>query len=336
MKYIKLVVSLLLLTLLFAGCAPSENTSTDATSSSIDEVASTTNGTASTINPDLIGTWSLQNLSSGIVTISFEENGRGLSYIDVPGYMTETSRSYEYRQNGNSIEFKYDEVGTWDPDVSTIELLTSTDLHLRHPDTGVGEYKRVGSTTTPPATIPTSSGTCTNTCSYADDGVCDDGGLSSSYSVCTLGTDCNDCGSRGVCTDTCSYANDGVCDDGGLNSSYSVCTLGTDCGDCGTRDEAVDTTATTGCNNTGKVTFYLTAATATERVSVYVDGSYSGSMTQYVGTGPDSCTLPDSQSHFTLTLGIGSHSYIANDVGNITWSSNFDITDCGCLLYNLR
>ena len=38
---------------------------------------------------------------------------------------------------------------------------------------------------------------CSNTCSYAHDGECDDGGSGSEYSICALGTDCSDCGSRG-------------------------------------------------------------------------------------------------------------------------------------------
>lgn len=37
---------------------------------------------------------------------------------------------------------------------------------------------------------------CTNTCRYADDGDCDDGGPGSDYSFCELGTDCADCGPR--------------------------------------------------------------------------------------------------------------------------------------------
>lgn len=41
-----------------------------------------------------------------------------------------------------------------------------------------------------------SSGRCTNTCEYADDGDCDDGGSGSDYSLCELGTDCADCGPR--------------------------------------------------------------------------------------------------------------------------------------------
>lgn len=88
---------------------------------------------------------------------------------------------------------------------------------------------------------------CSNTCATANDGECDDGGPGSLYSVCTLGTDCNDCGPRGgqapppqqqagtLCTNTCSTANDSECDDGGPGSLYSICALGSDCNDCGPR-----------------------------------------------------------------------------------------------------
>ncbi|XP_070544129.1 uncharacterized protein [Ptychodera flava] len=38
-----------------------------------------------------------------------------------------------------------------------------------------------------------------------------------------------------VCTDTCEYAVDKVCDDGGVDSEFSVCDFGSDCTDCGLR-----------------------------------------------------------------------------------------------------
>lgn len=38
------------------------------------------------------------------------------------------------------------------------------------------------------------------------------------------------------CSNTCQYAHDGECDDGGPGSSYSLCDCGTDCADCGTRE----------------------------------------------------------------------------------------------------
>lgn len=40
-----------------------------------------------------------------------------------------------------------------------------------------------------------------------------------------------------VCTNTCRFADDGDCDDGGPNSDFDLCDYGTDCGDCGARVE---------------------------------------------------------------------------------------------------
>jgi len=40
----------------------------------------------------------------------------------------------------------------------------------------------------------TSADVCTNTCKYAFNRVCDDGGPGGSFSLCPLGTDCSDCG----------------------------------------------------------------------------------------------------------------------------------------------
>ena len=39
------------------------------------------------------------------------------------------------------------------------------------------------------------------------------------------------CSGTIVCSNTCRYARDGDCDDGGANAHYSVCGLGTDCAD---------------------------------------------------------------------------------------------------------
>lgn len=39
---------------------------------------------------------------------------------------------------------------------------------------------------------------CDNSCEYAGDGQCDDGGLGSAHPFCQLGTDCDDCGVRTV------------------------------------------------------------------------------------------------------------------------------------------
>jgi len=45
--------------------------------------------------------------------------------------------------------------------------------------------------------------------------------------------DCTGADLTSLCDDTCTYANDGDCDDGSPGSLTSLCALGTDCGDCG-------------------------------------------------------------------------------------------------------
>lgn len=52
-----------------------------------------------------------------------------------------------------------------------------------------------GSSSGGPSGEPPASG-CENTCTFADDGECDDGGLGMITDFCVLGTDCNDCGPR--------------------------------------------------------------------------------------------------------------------------------------------
>ena len=42
-------------------------------------------------------------------------------------------------------------------------------------------------------------------------------------------------GGSQLCNNTCRYAHDGACDDGGTGSQTSLCTLGSDCADCGPR-----------------------------------------------------------------------------------------------------
>ena len=49
----------------------------------------------------------------------------------------------------------------------------------------------------PPKPPPLIGGLCTNDCVYPSDSICDDGGADSAWSVCDLGTDCDDCGARG-------------------------------------------------------------------------------------------------------------------------------------------
>jgi hypothetical protein len=90
----------------------------------------------------------------------------------------------------------------------------------------------------PPAAGGGGSGSCDNTCRYANDGECDDGSQGGTQ-YCELGTDSNDCGGCGggpppppACDNTCRYANDGECDDGSQGGTQ-YCNLGTDSNDCG-------------------------------------------------------------------------------------------------------
>ena len=126
----------------------------------------------------------------------------------------------------------------------------------------------------PPA--PPGTATCLNTCRFASDGDCDDGGAGGEYHSCTPCTDCEDCGPRAMgscyqpgghaglspflspppptaspraappsppmppasagCSNSCFFASDGECDDGGAGAEFPVCTPCTDCDDCGPRD----------------------------------------------------------------------------------------------------
>ena len=44
-------------------------------------------------------------------------------------------------------------------------------------------------------------------------------------------------GSEEACDNSCQYAYDGACDDGGPNADFSICDCGTDCADCGKREK---------------------------------------------------------------------------------------------------
>ena len=56
---------------------------------------------------------------------------------------------------------------------------------------------------------------------------------------------------RGFCLASCRFSHDGMCDDGGHGSEYSLCDIGSDCDDCGDRalfnDHAVYTKHFPGC-----------------------------------------------------------------------------------------
>lgn len=101
---------------------------------------------------------------------------------------------------------------------------------------------------------------CSDTCRWANDGACDDGGEGADYSVCERGTDCGDCGPRAAaaapepdaprCDDSCAYAYDGACDDGSQGGT-AYCDLGTDCYDCSATSGAPAATCDDSCTYAG-------------------------------------------------------------------------------------
>ena len=74
-----------------------------------------------------------------------------------------------------------------------------------------------------------------DSCIFSLDGECDDGSYDGAFTEgCDRGTDETDF--NATCETTCRYDGDGVCDDGGEGSVSAVCSLGTDCSDCGSRE----------------------------------------------------------------------------------------------------
>lgn len=55
------------------------------------------------------------------------------------------------------------------------------------------------------------------------------------FSMTALSSSCM----KTACDNTCYYAYDGECDDGGRNSLTSLCDCGTDCYDCGSRNKGI-------------------------------------------------------------------------------------------------
>lgn len=53
--------------------------------------------------------------------------------------------------------------------------------------------------------------------------------------IINCGDDGSNSSSGQLCSNSCEYADDGFCDDGGEGSDYDDCALGSDCGDCGPR-----------------------------------------------------------------------------------------------------
>ena len=83
---------------------------------------------------------------------------------------------------------------------------------------------------------------------------------------------------------------------------------------------------------TGQVMFWSTVGNEGD-ISIYVDGFYAGTLTQYYTSSPSSC---GASGGLTLDLTVGSHSYTARSDAGSTWSDSFSVTEGGCLLWQLR
>ena len=70
-----------------------------------------------------------------------------------------------------------------------------------------------------------------------------------------------------VCDDSCEFAFDGVCDDGGPDSEYSYCSLGTDCADCAPRTSTTTRTTSTTWTTTWAASTMLAMTWAAETTS---------------------------------------------------------------------
>jgi hypothetical protein len=82
---------------------------------------------------------------------------------------------------------------------------------------------------------------------------------------------------------------------------------------------------------TGQVTFWSSIGNE-GNISIYVDGSYVGALSQYYNSTP-SC---GASGGLTLELTVGSHSYTASSDADTTWSGSITITEGRCLLWELR
>lgn len=79
----------------------------------------------------------------------------------------------------------------------------------------------------------------------------------------------------GLCTNTCQFANDGECDDGGAGSLTSLCSLGTDCGDCGSRASTAPPDGQYTCEGTAQdPSSYGDSSSCTLGAGIWVNSSH--------------------------------------------------------------
>ena len=118
---------------------------------------------------------------------------------------------------------------------------------------------------------------CTNSCEFANDGECDDGGEGADFDECSLGTDCGDCGPRTVDTNT------GTADAGSGQGCPGGCPVNQSC----ILDECVDNN-NGGDDNGEEGDTCSCDGTGVENTYVQCSGTSDG-CTGFGGTGQLSC-----------------------------------------------
>lgn len=187
---------------------------------------------------------------------------------------------------------------------------------------------------------PEMSMLCDDSCPFASDGTCSDGGEGSTFPTCAFGTDCSDCGTRetpppsNMCTPSCSGKE---CGSDGCGGSCGTCSEGScnadgqcDSGSVGECDPsagafcegdqlvtcmAVDSTATRvsrrcqdGCSGGECVT-------ATRPTSVRITGNFGGRDPSFVGSPPDVAAFIGNGSTPTFTPEVASIPDITGSYG---------------------
>ena len=113
--------------------------------------------------------------------------------------------------------------------------------------------------------------------------------------------------SGGNCSNTCQYAYDGECDDGGPGSLYDLCPCNTDCADCGARSNGCNGSGTSGNGGTsnGQAMFWISSDLGCGNISVSLNGT-SRSISSFYSSGTPGCGASGCAT-FTLAPGTYSY-----------------------------
>lgn len=179
---------------------------------------------------------------------------------------------------------------------------------------------------------------CNNTCQYAFDGVCDDGGPNSQYSVCDCGTDCADCGTREVSDNDCLGGGSSSSSSSGSSSSGSSSSGGSSSSSSGSSSSSSGSSSSSSSSSSG--------GSSTATVQFFLRGTYSGRSLQcllpltikvykvqsatgfnYCEYGSSACECGSSFFNF-LPSGIQSESY-GTQIINIAEGTGLNPPACG-------